>query len=74
MNELCTSKDYLVALKNQIKENKWKKDSLIISVVPSDIRIDHIINLFLKSKLKNLIEIVSICTKVNLNNVVLNER
>ncbi len=45
----------------------------MIAVVPSDIRINFIVDLFLKSKLKNHIEIISICTKINLDNVILND-
>jgi len=69
MNKIKGSQDYLNFLRLFLKTNKCKKDSILLSIVPANLAIDNLVKTFLKSKIRNHIEIVSICSKINLNNI-----
>ena len=77
MNELINSRSYIKALGTYMiklkKEGKITKNSILLAVVPSSLSIRHILNTYNASKLKNYLGIVSICTKINLNNMILND-
>jgi len=73
INMIKHSQDYLNRLRIFLKEQKCKKNSFLISIVPATLAINNVVKTFQKSKIRNHIEIVSICSKINLNNIILND-
>lgn len=77
MNEMQNSRHYVRNLANFVKEKRTSKtltkNSMIVAIVPSSLPIDHLFNSFYTSKIKNFLEIISVCSKINLNNIYQND-
>jgi len=74
MNEMSNSRHYIKNLVNFVKQNKIAKNTMLIAIVPASLPINHVLHSFYASKLKNFIEIISICSKINLNNIYQNKK